>query len=530
MPLFTNGSIISRLFKNGNSISAEYTNGSQVFGSSSAGPSLPTFTFEAAGISFSVSQAGIVSLSISSGTIASSTYSNGQNLGAVSTNTTRHNSITVNVPSGFSNSGTITMTVDATQLAASSPSVVTNSASAASTFATLSGTITDDGGLPILESGFYFIQGTGYGSSTVANSGIYVYDGISTEGTFSENASGLSPDTSYSFIAFARNSVGTRYGVVRTFTTISVPAQAGYVLSGAGEFTGGTLAGTTNLGTGNWYGASFILPSSGSSAPTAASCASDQEFCTIYRDTQTRDRYINGTRTEEYTCVITQEGSGTPSCTNPNNPVGGLYSTTGTGSYFVYNTSTETRSVTNTEYESPGIEFDASHILVTSCGVSQNGNSVFVNTNYGTAIPKGTIAPNTTTQPRNVTVFYDVSGTIPDGYDEEFQTFAFTNLSTTCEQPGIDIEDPPSFDTSSATVTTLGEGSQPASDGDFVAIEGFGGTYVVGAPTGTGGIVTSGKFGAGTFTIGGGQERVHSFSITNSQGTVTYSFTVESTI
>ena len=526
MGVIRNGVDYSNVIRNGNLVTGVIVNGENRLGE---GSSVPTFSFSDAGISFSVSQSGIVSLSITSGTIASSTYSNGQNLGSVSTNTTRHNSITVNIPSGYSNSGTITMTVDAIQLAASYPSVVTNSASAASTFATLSGTITDDGGLPILESGFYFIQGTGYGSSTVANSGIYVYDGISTTGSFSENASGLSPDTSYSFIAFARNSAGTRYGVVRTFTTISVPAQAGYVLSGAGEFTGGTLAGTTNLGTGNWYGASFILPSSGSSAPTAASCASDQEFCTIYRDTQTRDRYINGTRTEEYTCVITQEGSGTPSCTNPNNPVGGLYSTTGTGSYFVYNTSTETRSVTNTEYESPGTEFDASHILVTSCGVSQNGNSVFVNTNYGTAIPKGTIAPNTTTQPRNVTVFYDVSGTIPDGYDEEFQTFAFTNLSTTCEQPGIDIEDPPSFDAFSATVTTL-DGTQFASDGDFVAIEGAGGTYFVGAPTGTGGIVTSGKFGSGAFTIGGGQERVHSFSITNSQGTVSYSFTVESTI
>ena len=60
------------------------------------------FTLANAGISFSVSATGIVSLSINQGTLVSTNYTNGQNLGTVSTNTTRTLTGSVRVPNDSS--------------------------------------------------------------------------------------------------------------------------------------------------------------------------------------------------------------------------------------------------------------------------------------------------------------------------------------------------------------------------------------------------------------------------------------------
>ena len=86
--------------------------------------------------------------------------------------------------------------------------------------------------------------------------------------------------------------------------------------------------------------------------------------------------------------------------------------------------------------------------------------------------------------------------------------------------------------TFSASVAVLGGDSGSVGDGGSFTIDGSGGTYVVTAPTGTGGPVftPAGSNGAGTFTLSGGRAREHLFRITNTLGTVDYSFEVEASI
>ena len=83
------------------------------------------FTLADAGISFSVAQNGIVSLSITTGTFAGTNYTNGQNIGAVSTATTRTLTGSVMVPNNpalWTNAGqTVTITGITAQQAATVP-------------------------------------------------------------------------------------------------------------------------------------------------------------------------------------------------------------------------------------------------------------------------------------------------------------------------------------------------------------------------------------------------------------------------
>ena len=69
--------------------------GSQIWSTTAAARA---FTLADAGISFSVSQAGLVSLSITAGTFVNTNYDNGDNLGTVSSDTTRTLTGSVRVP------------------------------------------------------------------------------------------------------------------------------------------------------------------------------------------------------------------------------------------------------------------------------------------------------------------------------------------------------------------------------------------------------------------------------------------------
>ena len=96
------------------------------------------FTLADAGVSFSVAQNGIVSLSIGTGTFAGTNYTNGQNIGTVSTATTRTLTGSVRVPNDstlWSNAGqTITITGITARQAATIVAVAFTLANAGITF------------------------------------------------------------------------------------------------------------------------------------------------------------------------------------------------------------------------------------------------------------------------------------------------------------------------------------------------------------------------------------------------------------
>lgn len=94
------------------------------------------------------------------------------------------------------------------------PTVITDPVSEiGSTWAFVSGAVTDDGGASVFERGFC------YGTSpapTLSDSLVYVGSGT---GSFTDILGGLSAETTYYLRAFATNSIGTAYGNSVSFTT-----------------------------------------------------------------------------------------------------------------------------------------------------------------------------------------------------------------------------------------------------------------------------------------------------------------------
>lgn len=98
---------------------------------------------------------------------------------------------------------------------ATTPTVVTNAASnITQTSAQVGGSISADGGSPILERGVVYSLGS---NPTIADSIRILGIGI---GTFTGTITGLNSNLTYNFRAFARNLIGTAYGNNQTFQTL----------------------------------------------------------------------------------------------------------------------------------------------------------------------------------------------------------------------------------------------------------------------------------------------------------------------
>ena len=110
----------------------------------------------------------------------------------------------------------------------SKPSVTASNASnlTAST-ATLNGEVTADGGATVTERGFVYALTSDDDTPPLAEvNGSTVFkivaDGVTVD-AFSKEITGLRTNTSYTFIAYATNSVGTTESAVATFTTVNTP-------------------------------------------------------------------------------------------------------------------------------------------------------------------------------------------------------------------------------------------------------------------------------------------------------------------
>ena len=90
---------------------------------------------------------------------------------------------------------------------------------------TLGGTVTSNGGSSIVETGVVYSVTSTNDNPFIGGSGVTQVASTSTgTGTFSVNIAGLSPSTTYSFRAYAINSVGTRHTTtIGTFSTASGP-------------------------------------------------------------------------------------------------------------------------------------------------------------------------------------------------------------------------------------------------------------------------------------------------------------------
>lgn len=102
--------------------------------------------------------------------------------------------------------------------------------------ATLGGNVTDDGSAAVTDRGI--VYSTTNNTPTVADNKVSIGSGT---GSFSASVTGLAPGTIYYYRSFAINSVGTSYGSVVSFTTLS-PFQ----IAGTHTFNSVSWGSTTN--------------------------------------------------------------------------------------------------------------------------------------------------------------------------------------------------------------------------------------------------------------------------------------------
>jgi uncharacterized protein (TIGR02145 family) len=116
------------------------------------------------------------------------------------------------------------------------------------------GTVTSDGGSTVTERGVCWST-----SQNPTTSNLHTTDGSGT-GSFTSNITGLSGDTTYYVRAYATNSVGTVYGIQRSFTTLNdfcegFTAPTGYgIVSSSGKCWLDRNLGATQVATYYAYG------------------------------------------------------------------------------------------------------------------------------------------------------------------------------------------------------------------------------------------------------------------------------------
>ena len=124
----------------------------------------------------------------------------------------------------------------------SAPTVQTQTATTVSDIsATLNGSVTNSGNLIIHECGFVLSLSPNMSNATFYNA--------NSSNSFNYTVTGLTPNTTYYYKAFARNNRGTGYGTTQSFTTPTLPAVTTYSVSnvtGYSALSGGTVTSTGN--------------------------------------------------------------------------------------------------------------------------------------------------------------------------------------------------------------------------------------------------------------------------------------------
>ncbi len=106
------------------------------------------------------------------------------------------------------------------------------SAGMTTTTATLGGTIISDGGESITGRGVVYVPTATNSSPQIGGTGVVNAMTSGTTGTFTVDATGLSPGTAYTFATYASNNFGTSYSSTGTFTTLSINADlSGFALN-----------------------------------------------------------------------------------------------------------------------------------------------------------------------------------------------------------------------------------------------------------------------------------------------------------
>lgn len=136
--------------------------------------------------------------------------------------------------------------------AITTPVVASPSAtSVTGTGATLNGNLTSDGGATATARGFVYAKTSVNANPQIGGTGVTNVVVGSGTGTFSSVLSGLDPATSYSFVAYGTNTVGTQYSTpVSTFTTLQLAPTVTSPTATSITSSAATLGGNVTLSNG----------------------------------------------------------------------------------------------------------------------------------------------------------------------------------------------------------------------------------------------------------------------------------------
>ena len=478
-----------------------------------AGPGATTLAFGDFTVEYEITSAGFVSLSATvtaTGEQASidttvTDYPAGYTFDEVGTATPRPNNIGIIVPSEYDNGGaTVTGSVTTDQPAIDEPIVVTNAAEdVTQSSATLSGTITSTGDTAIGTYGFYIRQGTFTTHAEVRLGSNIVASTLDVNDTFTGSAT-ISSSTTFTYYAYGINLTPlTGTGDLVTLTgagPVVVQAEAAYRFYNIDGPTGGTFLSSSYGEYGDWSGGTDILPDEDS--PTSARCGDILDECTLTRTRTRTDIYTGATQKRGLICDYTVMGAGTPRCTNADGTTSPLYTTLPAASTTtrrdVEVEETEELDVDNAAQGDPLDPYAKGNVTVSSCRVAYDGEAVIM-LDYGTASNIVDADANTsTTDTKEVTITFDASGTVPEGYSDEGETFGgvpgsqFNGLTTECTQDAAP-EVAPEFTTGPTVAVVAGGGTVPNGtnipDDATVTVPTTATSYFLNSPSGVGGMV-----------------------------------------
>ena len=171
--------------------------------------------------SFTVAASGTAPLTYvwrKDGTAIAGATSATYTIAAVATGDAGSYTVVVTNSAGSATSNAAALTVTA---ALTAPTVTTPTATnITATTATLGGDVTSDGGAKIDARGVVYALTSDNSAPRLGGKGVTNVSGTGTTGVFAVNVTGLTPNVSYSYMAYATNNRGTTYSTVGTFKTL----------------------------------------------------------------------------------------------------------------------------------------------------------------------------------------------------------------------------------------------------------------------------------------------------------------------
>jgi hypothetical protein len=110
----------------------------------------------------------------------------------------------------------------------------------------LGGNVTSDGGVPVISRGVVYSPTSTNSDPLIGGAGVTNVVGTGTTGVFNVNVTSLTPGVSYSYKAYATNSIGTGYTTTGTFTTLSNNADLSNLVLNVATLSPSFSSGTTN--------------------------------------------------------------------------------------------------------------------------------------------------------------------------------------------------------------------------------------------------------------------------------------------